>query len=194
MKLRYSIYPSSLLQWSSCCRLNCAFMNKEEHNQWWFTTSMNELNTFRNKNISLILFSKGAHSLLLVWEKYTQRGEFFLSNIFFWESGGCQRLHSHCKPYRQRRPNVSDRLRVHRPRFSALSKSARVVLITWSLSGYTPAGLDCPDALSSPCLLITTWQLIKAHGITRNEPKIHVICYITQYFCIEMIHDFFLVS
>ena len=30
-----------------------------------------------------------------------------------------------------------------------------------------------------PCLLITTWQLVKAHGVTRNEPKIHGICYIT---------------
>ena len=29
------------------------------------------------------------------------------------------------------------------------------------------------------CLLITTWQLVKAHEVTRNEPKIHVICYIT---------------
>ena len=27
------------------------------------------------------------------------------------------------------------------------------------------------------CLLITTWQLVKAHGVTRNEPKIPGICY-----------------
>ena len=33
--------------------------------------------------------------------------------------------------------------------------------------------------LSYPCLLITAWQLVKAHGVTRNEPKIHAICYIT---------------
>ena len=54
-----------------------------------------------------------------------------------------------------------------------------MVLISWSSSGYTPVGPDCHDALSSPCLLITTWQLVKAHGVTRNEPKIHVMCYIT---------------
>ena len=30
------------------------------------------------------------------------------------------------------------------------------------------------------CLLITTWQLVKAHGVTRDAPKIHGICYITQ--------------
>ena len=31
------------------------------------------------------------------------------------------------------------------------------------------------------CLLITTWQLVKAHGVIRNEPQIHGICYITPY-------------
>ena len=41
---------------------------------------------------------------------------------------------------------------------------------------------DCPVALSPHCLQITTWQLVKAHGITRNEPKIHVICYIICWF------------
>ena len=42
--------------------------------------------------MSLILFSKGAHSLSLVWEidgeTYTQRGDFFLSHIFFQEPEG----------------------------------------------------------------------------------------------------------
>ena len=46
--------------------------------------------------------------------------------------------------------------------------------ITWSPSHYTSARPAYPDALPSPCLLITTWQLDKAHGVTRNEPKIHV--------------------
>ena len=36
-----------------------------------------------------------------------------------------------------------------------------------------------PRPLPSPCLLIVTWQLVKAHAVTRNEPNIHVICYIT---------------
>ena len=48
--------------------------------------------TLLYKNISLILFSKGPHCLLLVWEidgeTYTQRGDFFLSHIFFREPGG----------------------------------------------------------------------------------------------------------
>ena len=43
------------------------------------------------KNISLILFSRGAHGLL-VWEidgvTYPQRGDFFLFHIFLQEAGG----------------------------------------------------------------------------------------------------------
>ena len=34
-----------------------------------------------------------------------------------------------------------------------------------------------------PCLLIPTWQLVKANGVTRNEPKIHVNShYVTLFF------------
>ena len=39
-----------------------------------------------------------------------------------------------------------------------------------------------PSALivvSSSCLLIKMWEIAKALGVTRNELKIHVICYIT---------------
>ena len=51
---------------------------------------MNERNTLLYKKyISLILFSKGAHSLFWVWkidgETYSQIGEFFLLHIFFLE-------------------------------------------------------------------------------------------------------------
>ena len=62
------------------------------------------------------------------------------------------------------------------------SKSDRVVFITWSPSGYTPVVIECPDVQSYLCLLITAWKLVKAHGVTRNEPKIHIICYITKVF------------
>ena len=33
-----------------------------------------------------------------------------------------------------------------------------------------------PRCTAIPCLLITTWQLFKAYMVTRNKPKIHVIC------------------
>ena len=136
--------------------------------------------TYIYKNISLILFSKGAHRLLLVWEidgeTYTQRRDFFLSHIFFREPGSanaCTHFASHI--VRDIR-DASDRLRVPGSTLDSLagqSKSDRVVLIS---RGLLPAYLD---ALPSPCLLITTWQLVKVHGVTRNEPKIHVISYIT---------------
>ena len=77
--------------------------------------------------------------------------------------------------------DASDRLRV--PCLTAilctLSKTDCMVLITWSPSGYTPVRTECPDAPSFSCLQIKMWQLTKAHGVTRNEPIIHVICYIT---------------
>ena len=46
--------------------------------------------------------------------------------------------------------------------------------IMWSPSGYTPVWPAYSDALPSPCLLITTWLLVKALGVTRNKPQIHV--------------------
>ena len=93
-----------------------------------------------------------------------------------------------CKPYHQRRPIASGCVSLARLSILCLlSKSDHVVLITWSPSGYTAVGTDCQDVLPSPCLLISTWQLVKVHGVTRNEPKIHFIWYITgggHEFCI----------
>ena len=159
-----------------CCRLN----------QSWFTIYeiqwTNE--TLFYKNISLILSSKGAHNLLLVWqidgETYTQRRDLYLSHIFFREPGAANALHPVASRVVRKVRDASDRLRVPGSTLDSLplSKSDRIV-ITWSPSVYTPVGPDCHDALSPPCLLITTWQLVKAHGVTRNEPNIHVICYIT---------------
>ena len=84
-----------------------------------------------------------------------------------------------CKPYRQRWPNTSDRLRISRSTLysdwtDCLKISTWGSHITWSPSGYTPAWPANPDALPpSRCLLITTWQLVKAHGVIVNKPKIH---------------------
>ena len=125
---------------------------------------------------------KGAHCLLLVWEidweSYTQIGD-FSSHIFFREPKGANA----CTPVqamsseRSETPLIGCMSLATLLILSTLSKSDSVV-ITWSPSGYTPAMTRWHNALSSPCLLITTWQLVKAHGVTRNEPKIHVICYI----------------
>ena len=135
------------------------------------------------KNISLILFSKRAHSLLLVWEidgeTYTQRGDFFLSHIFFRGQEVPTLAHLASRIVRDNLTLWSAACPSFDSRFSTLSKSDRVVIM-WSPSGYTPVGPDCPDALSPSSLLITTWQLVKEHGVTRNKPKIQVICYITS--------------
>ena len=135
-----------------------------------------------NETLSFIKTYLSFYSLkgpqLVVWEidgeTYTQREDFFFPYLLL-GAKGCQRLHP--LQARQRRP---DRLRVPRSTtiLCTLSKFDRVV-ITWSPSGYTPVRPECPDAPSFSCLLIKMWQLAKAHGVTRNEPKIHVICYIT---------------
>ena len=106
---------------------------------------------------------------------YSGRG--LLLPISSSRSQGVPTLAPTCKLVR----DASDWLRVPRLTaiFCTLPKSDRMVLIRWSPSGYTPIRSECPDALSSSCLLITRWQLVIAHGVTRNEPKIPVICYIT---------------
>ena len=133
--------------------------------------------TFLYKNVSHFILEKGPQ-FVVTWEidgeTYTPRKDFFQ------EPGGANT----CTPLQacQRRlwltvcPSFD-------PILSTLSKSDRVVLITWSPSGYTPVVPKCPDVLLYPCLLITAWQLFKAHGITRSKPKIHAICYITHCHC-----------
>ena len=109
-------------------------------------------------------------------ERHILRERTSSSHIFFREPGGanaCTPLQAH-----QRRPNQLC-VPCSTTILCTLSKSDCMVLIMWSPSSYTPVQPDCPDVLSSSSLLITAWQLVKAHGVTRNKPKIHVICYIT---------------
>ena len=115
-----------------CCILSFVFMNNEEH-----------VYIKIYKNISLILFSKGAHSLLLVWEidvvTYIQRGDFFLSHIFFQEPVGANA----CTPLQAVSSKTSEtpligclslaRLSI----LCTLSKSDRVVLISRRLLAVT---------------------------------------------------------
>ena len=131
--------------------------------------------------ISHTLFSKG---LMFLWcvrdgwrDIYSERG--LLLSISFSRSQGVPTL---APPLQARQRRLSS---AACPTLDCdslpLSKSDRVVLITWSPSSYTPVRPECPVAPSSPCLPIKMWQLTKAHGVTRNAPKIHVICYITCY-------------
>ena len=141
-------------------------------------TSLNERTHFFIKiSISHTLFSKG---LMLLWcvrdgwrDIYSERGLLPISSS---GSLGVPTLAPPCKLVR----DASSRLRV--PRSTAilgtLSKSHRVVLITWSLSGYTPVRPECSDR----AVLFTNQNVTacQAHGVTRNEPKIHGICYIAH--------------
>ena len=100
------------------------------------------------------------------------------SHIFFQEPRGCQRLHPLASSSEM--PLIGC-VSLAWLRFSALCLN----LTAWFSShdppsGYTPVRLECPDAPSSSCLLIKMWQLTRAHRVTRNEPKIHGICYITH--------------
>ena len=105
----------------------------------------NERNTLLYKNISLILFSKRSPHFVVSWEIdgetiYSERGVLFISCLLP-GARGCQRLHSLASQ------DASARLRVKgsTPILCTLSKSACVVRITWSPSGYTPVGPNCPD-------------------------------------------------
>ena len=130
-------------------------------------------NTLLYKNISLTLYSRKGWYFSGVWEMggetYNQKGEFFFLYLLP-GARGVPTLAPPCKLVR----DASDRLRVPRSTviLCTLSKSNRVVLITWSPSGYTPVRPEWPDAPSSSCFLIKMWQLAKA--------QIHVICYITR--------------
>ena len=107
--------------------------------------SMNEQTHFFKKYISHTLYTKG---LIFLWcvrdgwrDLYSERG--LLLSISSSGSQGVPTLAPPCKLVR----DASDRLRV--PRLTAilctLSTSDRVVLITWSPSGYTPVLPECPD-------------------------------------------------
>ena len=88
-------------------------------------------------------------------------------------SQGMPKLARPCKPYRQRRPKRLWSAAYPWPdsRFSdwTLSKSNSYHVVSFRLHTCS-TGLHWRTAI--PCLLITTWQLVKAHGVTRNEPKI----------------------
>ena len=142
----------------------------------------NQTETLLYKNISLILFSKRAPSLLLVWEidggTYTQRGD-FLFHIFFREPRGSNA----CTSFSSRIvTDASDRLPI--PGSTLDSLPLCLNLTAWLSRGLLPVTHLLDQSVLTrchppTCLLITTWQLIKAHEVTRNELKIHVICYIT---------------
>ena len=142
---------------------------------------MNEQNTLAYKiYITRFILEKGPQfvvSLIDRWKDiYSERG--LLHPIY---SSGSLWVPTLAPPWKLVR-DASDRPRVPRsiPDSLHLFKSDRVVLITWFCFRYTPVISKCSDVLPYPCSLITAWQRVKALGVTINEPKIHVIYYMTM--------------
>ena len=137
------------------------------------------MNTLLYKNIPLTLYSRKGWCFYGVWEMggetYTQREDYFFSYLLP-GAGGCQRLH----------PIASS---LETPLIGCMSL-ARLLLCLNLTAWFSSRGLllvthlfDQSALIVLSCLLITTWQLVKAHGVSRNKLKIHGIYYITDVFC-----------
>ena len=134
-------------------------------------TSMNERTHFFIK-IYLSHFILERVDVSEMCERWVERhilGERTSSSHIFFRELGVPTLAPTCKLVR----DASDRLRVPRstPILCTLSKTSRVVLITWSPSGYIPVVPDCPDCAIIFLFTNQNVKLAKAHGVTRNEPK-----------------------
>ena len=143
---------------------------------------MNE--TLLYKDISIILFSIGGLQFVVGlrdwWRDIYSERRLLLDPYLLLAARGCQRLHPLASHF------VRDDLTLQSAACASLDSwfsDLCLNLTVWFSYQVVSFRLHTrwnwlPDLLSSPCLLITTWQLVKAHGVTRNEPKIHVICYI----------------
>ena len=133
-------------------------------------------NTLLYKNISLTLYSRKGWCFCSVWEmggeRYPQREDFFFPYLLPGARGvnACTSLQAHLR-----------RL------WSTACPSLPVKHL-----------LDLSALIMLASLLITPWQLIKAHGVTRNKLKIHGTCYITflcmPFFQMSMYGHFFHIS
>ena len=116
---------------------------------------------------------------------YSERGLLLISSS---RGQGVSSLATPCMLVR----DTSDRL--HVPCSTAILCTLFNLTTWFSSGGLLPVTyLLYPTALivlSSSRLRIKMWQLAKAHGVTRNEPKIHVIFYITKYWVYFHVHYF----
>ena len=108
-------------------------------------------------------------------ETYTQREDFFIRWLFP-GARGCQRVHPLASSSKM--PLIGC-VSLARLRFSALCPNLTVWFSSRDPLPVTPL-VDLSALIVLSCLLIKMWQLTKAHGVNRNEPKIHVISHITS--------------
>ena len=140
----------------------------------------NEIHFFIKTYLSHFILERGTQfvvSLRVRWRDIFREGSSSCPISSSW-SQKVPTLAPPCKPYHQRWPNASDQLCIPgltRFWLDWLSKSDCVVLISRSRLPVTHLlNQPTPTHCHRPCLLITTWQLVKAYGVTRNKPKIHV--------------------
>ena len=126
--------------------------------------------------IYLSLFIRESVNVSVLCERWVERHilrERASSHIFFREPWECQRL----DPLSSW--DTSDRLHVSHSTviLCTLSKSDRVVLITWSPCGYTPVVPDCPDRaviFSITNQNVTACQSTRGH-YERTENPFHML-------------------
>ena len=157
-----------------------------------YTQSMNEWNTSLLKYISHFILISGLLFVVSLRDRWRDiHSDMGLLLVLFLlpEARGYQRLHPHASHIiRRSNPLISCVSLAWISILCILSKSDHVIIM-WSPSGYTLAGSDCPNVLSFPCLLITTWQLVKADGVTRKKLKIHVIYNIKQIYTFTPVYE-----
>ena len=135
------------------------------------------MSTLLYKNISLTLYSRKGWCFCGVWEMsgetYTKRDDLFFPYLLPGASG-CERLH----PLQARQRHLWSAA------CHSLDCDSQHSVQIWPRGSLVSFRLHtcCNRVLWLRfCLLIKMWQLAKAYGVTRNEPKIHVICYIYNY-------------
>ena len=135
---------------------------------------MNELqwakwNTLLYKNISLSFYSQFVLSLKDRWKDiYSERGHLLVPYLLP-GARGCQCLQPFASRSVRDDTNASDWLRI--PGLTFDSHWTDCLNLTMRFSYHV---VSFQLHTCSTCLLITTWQFVKAHGVTRNESKIHV--------------------
>ena len=166
------------------CRVALIFITSisillySHHHNIDLQTSMNEWTHFFIK-IYLSHFILERVDVSVVCERWVERHIYSERGLLLPGARGCQRLHPLA--------SSSEVLLIGCVFLAQLQFSALYLNLTawFSSRGLLPVThLLYPTALimlSSSCLLIKMWQFAKAHGVTRNELKIHVICYITHF-------------
>ena len=148
---------------------------------------MNELQWTSEKHffikiyLSHFILERGTQFVLSLRDRwrdiYSERG-LLLAPYLLPGVRGCQGLYPFTSCIVSDVRDASDRLRI--PGTTTDSDWTDCLNLTAWLSYHVVSfrlhtcSTGLPQRTAIPLSLITTWQLVKRHGVTRNEPKIHV--------------------